>query len=105
LYDHLDKIIPIKMSKILIIGATRGLGSSIAKQYAAKSGNVVYCTTRSCSGPQSSESPSIKWVPNIDVADPGIGKSLVSKLKDLDASEAKPFDIVVSIPACIGMGL
>ncbi|KAF2200554.1 NAD(P)-binding protein [Delitschia confertaspora ATCC 74209] len=52
------------MNNVLIVGATRGLGESLAKQY-AKHGTTVYATAR-YSVPQNSSN--IHWISNIDVA-------------------------------------
>lgn len=55
------------MPNILIVGATRGLGASLTKQYASNSQNKVYCTTRSEQTPTSPKAENILWVPNIDL--------------------------------------
>jgi len=75
------------MPNILIIGATRGLGASLANAYAKAEGNVVYGTTRSSSGPSSSSlSKDIRWVPSIDATNPEIGETLVNQLGALGIS-------------------
>lgn len=86
------------MPNILIIGATRGLGASLAKAYAANSSNIVYGTTRSSSGPAFEN---VKWVPNIDAMSPSIGKNLVNQLGLLGVGGGmveggvKGFDVVI----------
>ncbi|KAF6795921.1 short chain dehydrogenase reductase family superfamily [Colletotrichum sojae] len=67
------------MSPVLIVGATRGLGASLAKQYAAKSGTTVYGTTRSSAGPDDSPA-GVKWLPDVDLMDSNVGNHLVSLL-------------------------
>lgn len=61
------------MRNVLIVGATRGLGSSLAHQY-AKQGMNVYCTAR-YSVPQSSV-PNIHWISNIDITAEGAGRRI-----------------------------
>jgi NAD(P)-dependent dehydrogenase (short-subunit alcohol dehydrogenase family) len=90
------------MSTILIIGATRGLGASLANAYANDSSNVVFGTTRSAHSPgNSSLSDNIHWVPHIDLGHPGVGARLVNQLGMLGGGGGmvdggvKGFDIVV----------
>ena len=69
------------MPNILIIGATRGLGASLANNYASEPSNTVYGTTRSSTGPSDDKiSKAVRWVPNIDLMSPGVGKTLVNQL-------------------------
>ncbi|KAI0143163.1 oxidoreductase [Xylariaceae sp. FL1272] len=72
------------MPSILIVGATRGLGASLANQYAGDSANTVYATTRSASpSAESGEyNKSIKWVPGIDLLKSSVGSDLAFKFKD-----------------------
>ncbi|XP_044721589.1 short chain dehydrogenase domain-containing protein [Hirsutella rhossiliensis] len=77
------------MSSVLIVGATRGLGASLAKQYAARAGAAVYGTTRSQSVPPGFP-PQVKWLPGIDLMDAGVGEALVKQLGD-----AKPLSAVI----------
>lgn len=77
------------MSSILIVGATRGLGASLVKQY-AKAGNTVHGTTRSSEGPQGFPEQ-VKWITDIDLTLPNVGDNLANLL---DASQ--PLDSVVS---------
>lgn len=65
------------MPTVLIVGATRGLGLSLAKQYAS-SGNTVYGTARSGPPPQLSED--VKWIKNIDVSEEAAGASIANAL-------------------------
>ncbi|RFU24534.1 hypothetical protein B7463_g11809, partial [Scytalidium lignicola] len=84
------------MAKVLIIGATRGLGASLAKKYASKEGNKVYGTSRSTAGPKEL-SDRIAWVPHIDVSSESVGKNLVDQLDKLVTSDggSKALDIVI----------
>ncbi|KAM5346545.1 hypothetical protein ACJ41O_009550 [Fusarium nematophilum] len=67
------------MAAILIVGATRGLGASLLKQYTAKGGNTVYGTTRSSEGPGGFPDE-VKWLPGIDLTQPNVGEKLASLL-------------------------
>lgn len=85
------------MPNILIIGATRGLGASLVKEYASNKDNEVYGTTRSTSGPKN-VSDHVKWVPQIDVSSKNVGSDLVSELDKLGAAGSggnRAFDVVV----------
>ncbi|KDN61042.1 putative oxidoreductase [Colletotrichum sublineola] len=64
------------MSPILIIGATRGLGASLTKQYAAKADDTVYGTTRSQQGPEDFPK-SVKWLREIDLTDEKVGEAII----------------------------
>lgn len=64
------------MSNILIVGATRGLGLELAKQYQAR-GDTVCGTARKT--PEDASS-GIKWIPGIDLAEPSAGSTLVKNL-------------------------
>ena len=68
------------MSKILIVGASRGLGESLAKQYAS-AGNQVYGTARSSSPPQESTNFPITWIGNVDVSTESAGKTITNSLQ------------------------
>ncbi|OCK84886.1 NAD(P)-binding protein [Lepidopterella palustris CBS 459.81] len=63
------------MRNILIIGATRGLGHSLANQY-AKKGLTVYATAR-YSIPQT-PAHGIKWIANVDVSHEGAGRRIAA---------------------------
>ncbi|TDZ21173.1 putative oxidoreductase [Colletotrichum orbiculare MAFF 240422] len=77
------------MSPILIVGATRGLGASLTKQYAERSGTTVYGTTRSEIGPDGFPE-SVKWLPEVDLMDAKVGDHLVSLL-----GGSKPLSAVI----------
>jgi NAD(P)-dependent dehydrogenase (short-subunit alcohol dehydrogenase family) len=78
------------MPSVLVIGATRGLGASLAKKY-GEAGWVVYGTTRSAEGPEASDAPAdVKWIPNVDLLEKGAGLTISNFL-----DKSKPLDIVV----------
>lgn len=66
------------MSSVLIVGATRGLGYEIAKQYAQRD-YKVFGTARS--GPPSDAPKAIEWVSGVDVAAASAGKTIVDGLR------------------------
>ena len=71
------------MPNVLVVGATRGLGASLAKQYADQ-GDHVYATARSDTHPDSS--PNISYLCGIDMTDNLVGSKIVDNLgkKSLD---------------------
>merc|ERR1712093_735220 len=72
---------PKTMPNILIIGATRGLGASLANLYASQPNTTVFGITRNATAPTDSKfNDKIVWVKNIDVADSGVGARLVNQL-------------------------
>ncbi|KAH6651875.1 oxidoreductase [Truncatella angustata] len=77
------------MPSILIVGATRGLGAELVKQYASQGDNTVYATSRSQSKPEGFPDV-VKWVSNIDLANSNVGDELAKQLKD-----EKPLDTVI----------
>ncbi|KAK7974132.1 hypothetical protein PG989_015980 [Apiospora arundinis] len=77
------------MVSVLIVGATRGLGASLTKQYASQPKAIVYATTRSGSGPQGFPDK-VKWLPNIDLLKPDVGDNLAGQLKG-----QQPLDLVI----------
>lgn len=68
-----------KMSDILIVGATRGLGASLVKKYAAGTKGTVYATSRS----ESTSEPvnNVKNIPGVDLTSKDAGSNLASTLK------------------------
>lgn len=78
------------MVRALIVGATRGLGASLAKRYASQASNQVFTTVRSSTPKDFPES--VKWLSSIDLLKPNVGDELTSQLKG-----EKPLDVVVSI--------
>ncbi|KAJ7065771.1 oxidoreductase [Mycena amicta] len=67
------------MSTVLIVGATRGLGASLASAYAS-SGATVYATSRSSSPPSTPSHDNITWIPGIDISTESAGRALASAL-------------------------
>lgn len=67
------------MRNILIVGATRGLGHSLATQY-AKQGMHVYATAR-YSIPQTPV-PGIHWISNIDITSEGAGRRITAQWEE-----------------------
>jgi short-subunit dehydrogenase len=65
------------MPTALVIGATRGLGRSLALDYLSK-GWTVLGTSRSDSPPTWEKSSDVKWVTQIDVSKSDVGKKLAS---------------------------
>ncbi|PVH92314.1 NAD(P)-binding protein [Periconia macrospinosa] len=78
------------MPVILIVGATRGLGASLAKTYASESTNQVLATARSSSPPENANN--LSYIPNIDISSTQASKTLVEYL---DAHAIKHIDIVI----------
>ena len=64
------------MPNVLIVGASRGLGAELAKQYASNS--TVFATSRSDKSPESTKN--IEYIPNIDVAQEDAGQKLASHI-------------------------
>jgi len=64
-------------NNILIVGATRGLGASLAALYSKNSANHVFGTSRS-SAPQSKSE--ITWLTGIDASEHDVGQKLVSQV-------------------------
>jgi NAD(P)-dependent dehydrogenase (short-subunit alcohol dehydrogenase family) len=76
------------MTVALIVGATRGLGNELLKQYAAAPGNTVYGTARK--DPPSETQPNIKWIGSVDIGTEAAGKNIIAGYK-----EKKPIDTVI----------
>ena len=73
---------------VLIVGATRGLGASLTKQYSDQ-GNFVFATSRSSKTPQAT--PKIYYIENIDIAEAAAGLSVAAAIKESN----KTIDIVI----------
>lgn len=67
------------MRNILIVGATRGLGRSLAEQYAT-AGKHVHCTSRYAA--TQTFSPNVHWISHVDIASEGAGRQLALKYQD-----------------------
>ncbi len=81
------------MAPVLIIGANRGLGAELAKQYAVQ-GETVLGTTRSSERPNSPDFPeSVKWLPGVDLTKSDVGDTITGLI---DAKT--PLGTVVCVP-------
>lgn len=76
------------MANVLVVGASRGLGASFVKHYAA-AGSHAFGTSRSSIAPESSKN--ITYIPNIDVAKEDAGSQLVKAIKPT----SKTLDVVI----------
>lgn len=74
---------------VLVVGATRGLGASLTKQYASQSSNIVFATSRSASAPTDS-SKGVTWLQNVDLMKSDVGEKIVTQLEG-----KKPLNVVV----------
>ena len=82
------------MSRVLIVGATRGLGARLARQSASRPDVSVYGTTRSGSNGAPKDFPdSVRWLTGIDLMDSAVWDTLVSQLPDSNS----PLSVAVSI--------
>ncbi|KAI5861090.1 oxidoreductase [Durotheca rogersii] len=77
------------MTSALIIGATRGLGAALVREYASKPSTLVYATTRSRDAP-SGFPGGVRWLSNIELTDPKVGDNLTGQLKGVE-----PLDVVI----------
>ncbi|MCJ1249172.1 hypothetical protein MMC30_006395 [Trapelia coarctata] len=75
------------MAKVLVVGASRGLGAELAKKYAADVKNTVLATSRS---EKTEAFDNVNWIPNIDVAAKDAGAKLAEGCKS-----DGPLDIVI----------
>ena len=64
-------------NNILVVGATRGLGASLAALYAKNISNHVFATSRS-SRPEPKSA--ITWLTGIEVNQPDVGQKLVAQI-------------------------
>lgn len=79
------------MGSTLIIGATRGLGASLVKEYASNPSASVFATTRSSDAPSGFPN-GVKWLSGIDLTKSNVGENLASQLKG-----EKPLDVAVCL--------
>lgn len=70
------------MSTVLVVGATRGLGASLVKSYAAQSITAIFGTSRSSNVP-SGFPGNVKWLHNIDLMKESVGGDIVKSLGDV----------------------
>ncbi|KAK2590228.1 hypothetical protein QQS21_012089 [Conoideocrella luteorostrata] len=81
------------MSAVLVVGATRGLGASLVRQYASNSSNTVYGTARSGGNP-AGFSDRVKWLNGVDLMKDSVGDDIVKLLKGTP-KETGPLSTVV----------
>jgi len=86
-------------STVLIVGATRGLGASLVRQYVARAGTTVFGTTRSNIIPSGFPVP-VKWLPGIDLMNQDAGDRLVKLLKDPHTSPPLSTVVCRPLPSC-----
>jgi short-subunit dehydrogenase len=77
------------MPNVLIIGATRGLGASLAQKYATENNCTVFATSRSENVKENNNN--VTFVPGIDLTLESNGAKLVSYLKEFKTK----LDIVI----------
>lgn len=81
-------------TKVLVVGATRGLGEHLAKQYASQPDTTVYGTARARDEPKGFPD-NVKWLTGIDLTDSQVGDKIV---KSLDSKDK--ISVVVSYNQC-----
>jgi len=92
------------MPNVLIVGSTRGLGASLANQYASHPSTTVYGTTRSAEPPKGKgHHEGIKWAKGIDLNEKEAGKKLVEELGTIGVKGG--LDIVVSCALLSNTGM
>lgn len=74
------------MSDVLIVGASRGLGSSLVQKYALGTKGTVFATSRS--KPTSEPEKNVKTIPGIDLSVESAGSELASQLVEFGAKLA-----------------
>ncbi|KAI6778114.1 Oxidoreductase [Emericellopsis cladophorae] len=68
------------MSRILVVGATRGLGASLVKHYTSSSSTTVYATARSSSGHPQDYPDNAKRLTGVDLTKRDVGDTIVKQL-------------------------
>jgi NAD(P)-dependent dehydrogenase (short-subunit alcohol dehydrogenase family) len=79
----------------LVVGATRGLGNSLAKQYVSQ-GATVYGTARK---PVPDDGSGLNWIPDIDI---GTADAADVISKAYKSSSSTPFDLVLVVAGFFG---
>jgi NAD(P)-dependent dehydrogenase (short-subunit alcohol dehydrogenase family) len=67
------------MSRIIVVGATRGLGASLVKHYTSSPGTTVYATARSSFPPKNSPGDA-KWLTDVDLTREDVGDTIVNQI-------------------------
>ncbi|KAF2443111.1 NAD(P)-binding protein [Karstenula rhodostoma CBS 690.94] len=78
------------MPTILVVGATRGLGASLANAYKSDPNNHVLATARSADPPPNTKN--LTYIPGIDIATPDAGKKLLDFVHTKSISQ---IDVVI----------
>jgi NAD(P)-dependent dehydrogenase (short-subunit alcohol dehydrogenase family) len=66
------------MSKVLVVGASRGIGAALVRQFAAR-GDTVWATQRATQVP--ADTGSVRWVGGVDVAAASGRQRLIAQLQ------------------------
>ena len=77
------------MATTLVVGATRGLGAAIVKNYASRPSTFVIGTARGSQTPSNSEN--VSYIPDIDIATEPAGSNLAKAIKQ----SGKQLDTVI----------
>ncbi|KAH7037295.1 uncharacterized protein B0I36DRAFT_359013 [Microdochium trichocladiopsis] len=77
---------------VLVIGATRGLGAALVKQYASQASTHIYATTRRDKRPEGGFPENVKWLTGVDLMDSSVGDALVTGIK---AQSEGPLDVLI----------
>ncbi|KAK7703489.1 hypothetical protein SLS57_010927 [Botryosphaeria dothidea] len=78
--------------RVLVVGASRGLGAALLHQYTQKSPSPsVFGTARQAEAPTSSPA-NVNWIKNVDVSKPDAGSAIVDGYK---AYENSSIDILI----------
>lgn len=83
-------------SRILIVGATRGLGASLVDHYSSDPQNIVHATTRSgCPSDEEEHrsmlSDNMRWIFSADLTKPNVGEVITFQVL------GGPFDVIVCL--------
>jgi NAD(P)-dependent dehydrogenase (short-subunit alcohol dehydrogenase family) len=80
------------MSNILLIGATRGLGASLATHYASlPTTSTIYATTRASKTPDTPKHDKIRWLLKVDISESDVGDTLTAQI----IPDGKTLDTVI----------
>ncbi|KXS18033.1 oxidoreductase [Gonapodya prolifera JEL478] len=82
------------MPTILIIGASRGLGSSLVREYASRADHSVLATVRGSPPSSDSSTAGVRYIPGIDLSSKDAAAHLVTALAALDVTRV---DVVLLV--------